>query len=525
MSPRIRPFRLSLVLISAVFAGLVGGCSGEATAPAPETTAVASTSTTCPADATWISSPSLPSEVPDAPGTTSPTDCQFQQFAWQSFLFLVSPFTASSGSLVFEGYMPVQGIFVAEGATPTAWGEEPAIPAACGTGASMLLTQVNTTNEESGIETAQQQQRPVVDQKSRWVHFGMASNEVQYDYLTDCSLWIPGCFNAVGANVDFPPNDSVTTNSLEIKTAWRVMETCSLPDSPTTGCVPDDLSRYYTISAAVQPYGPPATDDACQTVTVGLVGFHVVQKTPDHPEWIWATFEHADNAPACDDLDATPPPNGWSFYDPDCEGSTCTVNTFNNPCSTTTCSTTTHCAGESPCATCFQADCASSTPTQVCTVYPTGGDTAGNIELLNTEVVALLTAQLGTDTPWQHYRLVGAEWTNNGEVPPTTANLKGSIDNSNSIAETYIQSPPGPSGLSGCFGCHTEGFVADNGAGSGGGAPQADFSHLFGNLAVTTTAWGSCPSTLPSTCPQATTPAVTAPAVGLVTAHPLGDGR
>lgn len=28
---------------------------------------------------------------------------------------------------------------------------------------------------------------------------------------------------------------------------------------------------------------------------MGLVGFHIVQKTPSAPQWIWSTFEQVDN--------------------------------------------------------------------------------------------------------------------------------------------------------------------------------------------------------------------------------------
>ena len=31
--------------------------------------------------------------------------------------------------------------------------------------------------------------------------------------------------------------------------------------------------------------------------TLGLVGFHVVHKTKNRPQWIWTLFEHNDNVP------------------------------------------------------------------------------------------------------------------------------------------------------------------------------------------------------------------------------------
>src|SRR6202034_160551 len=35
----------------------------------------------------------------------------------------------------------------------------------------------------------------------------------------------------------------------------------------------------------------------CSTLTVGLVGLHIVQKTKTRPQWIWSTFEQVDNVP------------------------------------------------------------------------------------------------------------------------------------------------------------------------------------------------------------------------------------
>jgi hypothetical protein len=36
---------------------------------------------------------------------------------------------------------------------------------------------------------------------------------------------------------------------------------------------------------------------ACSNIDVGLVGLHIVQKTPTRPQWIWSSFEHVDNVP------------------------------------------------------------------------------------------------------------------------------------------------------------------------------------------------------------------------------------
>jgi hypothetical protein len=79
--------------------------------------------------------------------------------------------------------------------------------------------------------------------------------------------------------------------AIEVKTAW--VEATGL-----------DLSRYITMTATIPSYD---TSDAAKqnwpltgmkTALLALVGFHVVGSTKGHPEMIWATFEHVDNAPA-----------------------------------------------------------------------------------------------------------------------------------------------------------------------------------------------------------------------------------
>lgn len=86
---------------------------------------------------------------------------------------------------------------------------------------------------------------------------------------------------------------------MELKTSWVDAET-----------VPDP-SNYITIEGIVPDY--PALDGAAgpclgmtecawdltstRTMTLALVGVHVVGTVQDHPEFVWATFEHVSNTP------------------------------------------------------------------------------------------------------------------------------------------------------------------------------------------------------------------------------------
>jgi len=106
--------------------------------------------------------------------------------------------------------------------------------------------------------------------------------------------------------------------AMELKIAWRLLGAS------------DDASRYITeqVLLAVAPDLVSGNQPICATVTVGMVGMHIIQRNPDYatntalkPEWIWSTFEHVDNAPlaqaACDP--ATP--NGCvNLNQPSCGG-------------------------------------------------------------------------------------------------------------------------------------------------------------------------------------------------------------
>jgi hypothetical protein len=49
--------------------------------------------------------------------------------------------------------------------------------------------------------------------------------------------------------------------------------------------------RYFTDTAIIMD---PETG-VCSKRLVGLVGMHIVQKTPTRPQWIWSSFEQVDN--------------------------------------------------------------------------------------------------------------------------------------------------------------------------------------------------------------------------------------
>jgi hypothetical protein len=120
---------------------------------------------------------------------------------------------------------------------------------------------------------------PLVAQNHTYVRFEVRLNQVEFDFIRDQQLYrrskLPG---AGGAKLRFP------SHSMAVKAAWKVIKEDELPAAK---------NRYYLIDAMVLD---PASN-TCKMQKMGLVGLHIVQKTPLRPQWVWSSFEQIDNLP------------------------------------------------------------------------------------------------------------------------------------------------------------------------------------------------------------------------------------
>lgn len=202
---------------------------------------------------------------------------------------------------------------------------------------------------------------------------------------------------------------------------------------------------------------------ACKVVTTGkfvvatvaLVGMHVVGNTNNHPEFLWATFEHNMNSPTFADntftFDASKSdPNTYTFYKGGTPFGQQTLLVNTNPGSAVVS---------------FDAATGKFSPiTQVVQMNRTGGDTQpngpANIAKLN-QVSQKQLASLNKMTPFQNYNLIGTVWfkpntyvtSASGWQNLSNSNAVGAISLMNSTAETFLQSTKGNQGNN-CFECH-----------------------------------------------------------------------
>jgi hypothetical protein len=238
-------------------------------------------------------------------------------------------------------------------------------------------------------------------QNGTYSRYSTLFNQTEFDQIVSQSLYLRSNLPSTGITFQ--------NGAIDIKAAWMDMSNVRNPE------------RYYTRTAWVlNPFATP--NPSCTQITVGLVGLHIVQKTPSRPQWIWSTFEQIDNVPG----GVSSGPFNYN------NGSGAPMPQINpDPWPPTT-----------------------ATPTvfNVQRLTPINPSTANT----NTQYQAALRAKGG---PWQFYQLVMTQWP----VPPNTPSnpgtpnftFPGSGANSafaNVTLETFDQQNIS----TGCMNCHTE---------------------------------------------------------------------
>ncbi|UGX94286.1 hypothetical protein G6321_00053635 [Bradyrhizobium barranii subsp. barranii] len=122
----------------------------------------------------------------------------------------------------------------------------------------------------------------MIAQNGTFVRYLAAYNKIEFNQIFEKELYLaeklPQNQKPVGSPIVFQ------YGALDIKSAWIDMRSVAHPE------------RYHTRKAwLVDPIS-----SECSATTVGLVGLHIVQKTPSRPQWIWTTFEQIDNVPPSD---------------------------------------------------------------------------------------------------------------------------------------------------------------------------------------------------------------------------------
>ena len=399
----------------------------------------------CTAPSGWFTNtpPGLPAEVAQSAGDGSSTFCDFYQFSWQAFLSLMGT-DKKTGNRVFENTRAYPILEFAANGEPANSCDKKIIHATKTT--SLNKTQRLQTNIQQAGDNA-----TIYDQNE---------NVVYYDVRFSRNLCSSAKKIASQTNFTVPGDKNPNNNVYEIKTAWRVLSD-------------EDASQYVTITADIG-----SGENKQKDVLLGLIGFHLAVATPNHPEFVWATFEHRANAPDCEGPASN---KGWSFANEHCTQG----NDYN-------------CAFNKA----FEATETRGNPTEICRVYPYGTDAADANAGENLAAILSMnmsvTKQLAKSDALNNYFNVGALWVSDtakdsdktvtvvnekGEKVQgsDTGNQRGSLRLANTVAETTFQhvdlNPASNSNFaSNCFGCHGYAGTADA---KNKNTTSGNLSHLF----------------------------------------------
>ncbi|MBE8717235.1 hypothetical protein [Cellvibrio polysaccharolyticus] len=356
-----------------------------------------------------------PCNLPAVPPAASSSLAAFSHYSWQQFTALNWPAQAGvrgqpdcskkigdAGVRVWETYKTTDQLFLPDAANPGPW--------SAGEITAFDLKYRAKANDALPVEESIRQAVGgwLIDQYRNPTYYSISVNQNSYDYVVSQGFYDQNRV-ANAAHIRFPDN------ALEVKAAWRIL-------TPS-----DDSSRYHTMNAMVTRYDDQGNPSGKEQQKVGLVGFHIVRKADNFPQWIWATFEHVDN---------TPDKSGQfaSYYNPHCSGNYCTPN-------------------QSPVANKQPFD----EPNQLT-----------RVTAIDSEVAAINQQwqQQFEGTPFAYYQLVSPQWP---EDPLDPGNPQGTPTPgvvANTVMESYIQP------TSSCMDCHSTARVPGN-------RVKSDYSFIF----------------------------------------------
>lgn len=254
---------------------------------------------------------------------------------------------------------------------------------------------------------------PLVAQNKTYVRYEIRVNKPEYEFIASEKLYLeknlPENRTPPGGPLSF------TNGSIEVKAAWKELPTAAEQQAA--------IGRYYLINAKVPP--APASGVPSPTKTFALVGFHIVQKTPKRPQWVWSSFEHIDNVPDF----GTMPPAGAKF-------------SFNDP-------------------TQPQAIAPRLAPSQISLSNPPTTPATPDMQVVRERKLHDKTKEANNryqkhhkvaGTVWENYLLAMTQWPTNIAVPagaPFPADANGTCV-ANSVMETYFQKTQS------CMRCHDD---------------------------------------------------------------------
>ncbi|UQD56037.1 hypothetical protein [Flavobacterium sp. K5-23] len=409
----------------------------------------------CEAQSSWFPHSKTLSPV-ENDGSKFVTNCDFHQWSWQKFLYLTR--TDSNGKLKFENLIQVNNHMSPIGAT-------------------IVLDDVTQAGTSSTL----------YDSNNKPIYYSIHVNASMYKFTNKyVKLFVDSC----RVNKDSISQvklhklglDTLTypVGSFEVKTSWILASSLK-----------KDSVDYYITNGKMKSTGV--------STRIALLGMHIVGRVINHPEFIWATYEHSNLAPivkwptnhkksdTIPDSTQVLSKKQHLFYSKGLRMNECCINppkktnqSFNNIFSLFEHGTQPYYAGITK------------------EAKKQDLDNLDNIRSINKSVKNKLDKEKGI---WKNYSYTGSVWIDpkvsklkpgNSSIGALNAkNLRGSRAISNVTMETYAQfdnpttsrSLFTPSNSMNCFGCHgTADFHLNQGKNKNGSANyNLALSHLFRN--------------------------------------------
>ncbi|MGH1540839.1 MAG: hypothetical protein ACRBHB_10490 [Arenicella sp.] len=412
------------------------------------------------------------------------TRCDFYKWGAQMFLWLTTP---ESGSFVFDSSVFFDVIH--DGSSykmiPNTGGYD---------GNAFALRALKGADPIDGTGQAGGS-GVLISQENSLTYYGMNVNDVYAHYLTGqkagafANTPIANDYPTTQADLElvqdyagqeFPDGQAL---AMEIKTSWVDASTVPNKDDYVLieALVPnfDRGDTVWTLLAKPEP------------MQLAMVGMHVVGSVTGHPELIWSTFEHIDNAPDnayyytnTSDQNTKVDFNSsgnWLFMK-DGGANTNVIPEYQSVCSSTDV-TDKLCPSVGDIFLNAGSGASKIQAVDVVRINPWGGlpDSTDSAVVANaTDLVSInssvMQALNSVEDLRGNYIQTGGIWSAEGQIPVsgTDSVLRGSLSLSNATMETYHQfsTAPGGSSTNNCFTCHSV----------GSGSPGVDVSHIFNGL-------------------------------------------
>jgi len=399
---------------------------------------------------------------------THQNNCDFYKWSEQMFLWMTSPIKEgdyNSGTVIESpAFYTV---------SPVVDKKRTLIPHVPG---QLISAVANTQKNDAIIDTEEGQATDdvLIAQNGSLLYYISMVNDV-YAHTTQTALdSIKAFAKSQGVQLQDPE-----TLAIEIKTSW--VEASSLPSTNT----------YITMDAIIPTYTKTDTKwtpKGTTTAKLAMVGIHIVGSTAGHPEMVWATFEHVNNAPNL----------SYSYIDSSNTTKTVIADTGNDwllnsdsASNTYNKSHMTYHSGDIIANTKVNSKQKISASNTKMT-KPWGVGNAGvpnpentTVAASNSQIISTNNSVLGQLTNGdmrKNYIFIGATWTDNG-VAPTGKSYSvkdtltapgvaiGTSQLANSTMETYAQHGAAYNQYGSCFSCHSN-FKAP-------GLKPTDLSHVY----------------------------------------------